>query len=185
MILAEQPVLDKGWIALTAHSNEGKELQDLQHTYFKTEIQPTFLEIANATFIFKCPLFVQLNLSKFYFKLINIPSEEIESYIPSLSDIGTGSNDDDMFMMNYLRQTTDSLVMNSKALPFDKCDPFIAQTLMPVSVYNKVVVHGTLLQWLKFLKQKNLPKPIESYRSQVQEALKAQWKNIDTLIKMV
>ena len=181
MLLAKQEVLDKGFVAPMSFSNTGKELQDIQHTYFKTKTNMRLMDIATATLMIKCPLFVQLNLAH-YLKLINVTEDKIEAYKPDVSEINTGSMSEDMRVTAYLNSTTESLIFNSLSLPEDGCDPFLAQILMPVSVYNKLIVHGALSDWVKFIKQKDLPKPILAYQSTIYDVLLAQWTNLKHLI---
>ena len=184
MILSIENVLDKGQVALISSSNDSKMLQDIQHTYFKTSFKKELLEIANATLMIKCPLFVQLNLSKFNFNIINIPLDKIDAYVPNVNEVGGKTLEDKRRIYKYLDQTVNALILNAKGMPMDGCDEFIAQTVMPIGTYSKLIVHGNLRTWLDFLKQSNLPKPIDSYRSIILEVLRAEWKNISALAKM-
>lgn len=184
MLLNKQRVLDRGEIALISHSNDGKMLQDIQNTYFKTSFKKELIKIANATFIIKCPLFVQLNLSKFDFSIISTQSDDIEAYIPNIAEIKAKNLEDKKRIYRYFDQTVAALILNAKGLPMDDCDPFLAQTIMPVSVYNKLIVHGSLDAWLDFLKQSSLPNPIEVYRVKIREILSAHWLNLGALAKM-
>lgn len=181
MILAKQEVLDKGWVALLSYSNSSKELQDIQDCFFTTKANLRLLDIASATIAIKCPLFVQLNLAR-HLSIIDATEDKIEAYIPDISELNTGSNQDDLRVFRYFEETTESLMMNSPGLITEGCDPFLAQVLMPVSVYNRVIVHGSLHDWIKFLKQKNLPKPILAYQSTIYDVLSAQWRNLKNLI---
>lgn len=181
MNLGKEPVLDKGWVATISFSNTGKELQELQG-FLGSIVDMKLIEIANATLMIKCPLFVQMNLNSYNLNVINASSGTIEAYTPSVGELKTGTNSQDLFLAKYFEETSESLIMSSKGLVEDGCDAFLAQSLMPVSVYNRIVVHGSLSQWVKFLKQNNLPTPIEAYRSKIRDILLAQWKNLDKLI---
>lgn len=176
MLLNIENVLDKGEVAIISYSNDGKILQDIQNTYFKTEFKKELMSMATATMMIKCPLFVQLNLSKFNFDVITVPSDDIETYIPNVSEIKVNNIEDRRRIYKYIEQTNKALIMNAKGLPMDGVDPFIAQTTMPVSVYNKLIVHGNLNAWMSFLRQSGLPSPIASYRNKIREILSAYWK---------
>jgi len=184
MLLNIEKVLDKGEVALISHSNDGKMLQDIQHTYFKTTFKKELIDMASATMMVKCPVFIQLNLSKFNFKIMSIPSDNIEVYIPNVSEINAKTLEDRRRIYKYFDQTSNALITNAKGMPMDGCDPFIAQTTMPIGVYNKLIVHGNLSTWVEFLKQSKLPSPIESYRKKIRDILSAHWTNLGALAKM-
>lgn len=142
--------------------------------------------MANATFIIKMPLFVQINISQHDLRII--PTNrltKIEAYTPDVAEIKCPQVQDSQRIRDYLEQTTEAVILNSKALPMDGCDEFIAQTQMPISIYNEIIVHGSLYQWLTFLKQTKLPDAVEAYRATIESIMKADWKNIDQLKSMV
>jgi hypothetical protein len=184
MLLNIEKVLDKGEVALISCSNDGKMLQDIQNTYFKATFKKELMDIATATMMIKCPLFVQLNLSKFDFNIINVAIDNIEVYIPDISEIEAKTVEDKRRIYKYFDQTMNALILNARSLPIDGCDPFIAQTTMPISTYSKLIVNGSLTTWIKFLKQVKLPKPVESYRLKIKDILGANWTNLRGLAKM-
>ncbi len=104
--------------------------------------------------------------------------DELEAYIPDVSEISTGSSSDDQEIATYIKQTTESLTITSKSLQKDKCDKFVSQVMTPISVYNEVLVHGTLSDWLKYIRQKRLPKQLESYRAVIENIMLAEWKDV-------
>lgn len=184
MLLNENAVLDKGFVAPLCFNGGGKLLQDLQDHYFKANINLKLLNISSATLVIKCPLFVQLNLSQYGLDIISTPSDDVEAYTPDLSMVEGESLEDRERVVDYIKRTTDALLINKEGMGIDGIDKFTSQLLMPITIYNELIVHGTLGDWLVYLKQKNLPKELEAYRCQVNSVLKSEWKNVDALLKM-
>ncbi len=177
-------VLDKGYVALVSVSNDGKTLKGLYDDYFRTKINRELWHLASMTLLVKCPLFKQLQFSKHNLRIIQMPaSEELETYIPDVSEINTGNPEDDRGVAKYLRETAESMLIAPKALQADKCDKFVSQVITPISVYNEIIVHGTLNDWLKYIKQSRLPKQLESYRAVIEGIMAAEWKQLDTYKK--
>lgn len=185
MLLNKENVLDKGFVAPLEFSGGGRLLQDLQDEYFKTKTNTKLLKVASATLIIKCPLFVQLNLSQFGFDIIATPSDSIEAYIPDVSIVEGDSLEDKQEISKYIKATTEALLLNQKAMVMDGSSDFTAQLLTPISVYNEIIVCGKLENWIRYLKQKSLPKEMELYRSQVESTLESEWKNMKNLKKML
>lgn len=184
MILNENKVLDKGFVAPICFSGGGRLLQDLQNHYFKANVNMKLLSIASATLAIKCPLFVQLNLSQYGFDIISTPSGDVEAYTPDLSMVNAGSLADKERVVEYISKTTDALLINKEGMALDGVDKFTTQLLMPITIYNELIVHGSLTNWLVYLKQDKLPKELEAYRCQILEVLKTEWKNVESLLKL-
>ena len=184
-MLNKSKVLDHGYVAMLSTSNNGTTLQNLQDGLFRTAFEERFLLIATATMIVKCPLFVQLLFQKFNFNVIGTPSDDIEYYVPDESEITSDSLAGIHKIKNHIEMSTESLKIMPKGLELDGLDHFTSQILTPISVYNELVVHGNLIQWAKFCKQKGLPRQIENYRQTIEEELTAEWKTFDLIKKMV
>ena len=178
-------VLDKGFVALLESTCSGKQLQDLQDTYFKTKVNMKLLRLCSATLIIKCPIFVQLNLSQYGFDLISTPSDKVEAFIPDLTAVAGETLEDRQRMAQYINATTEALLLNGKGMTMDGADNFTSQMLTPISVYNEIIVHGSLREWISFLNQKNLPDSMESYRKAIQERLSVEWTNLEQLKKIL
>ena len=181
MLLNIEQALDKGEVALISAHLDDKMIQDIEHTYFKTLSKQELLDIATATFMLKCPIFIQLNLSKFDFKIISIPCHKTECYIPDISEIPGKSLEDKKQIFKYLQQTTDALILNSKSLSMDSDKSFISDLTTPISVYTKLIVSGSINTWLSFLFQKNMPKPLQVYRDKIANIIKVNWKRLEKL----
>ena len=180
MLLSKINVLDHGYVGLLDTTLGQTNLKNVSDNYFKTLINRELFKVASATFIVKLPLFVQVFLSQFDFKIIPLPSDnELESYVPDVSEIDTGVAEDDRRIADYIKQTTDALSMNSKGFQMEGCDRFTSQTLTPISKYNEVIVHGNLQAWMELLKRKKLPKQIELYREAIEELMKTEWLDLD------
>lgn len=184
MLLNKNNILDKGFVAPLCFNGGGRLLQDLQDHYFKANVNVKLLNISTATLVIKCPLFVQLNLSQYGLDIISTPSDDIEAYTPDLSMIEGESLEDREGVVEYINRTTDALLLNNRGMMVDGVDKFTSQLLMPITVYNELIVHGSLADWLVYLKQNKLPKELEAYRCQIKEVLKTEWKNVDSLLKM-
>lgn len=185
MLLNKISVLDKGFVGLLTSNVDGKQLQDIQDTYFKTKINMKLLSLCSATMIVKCPLFVQLNLSQYGFDIVSTPSDDVEAYIPDVAAVSGETTSDRQRMAQYIETTTDALLLNQSGMPMDGADDFTSQMLTPINTYNEIIVHGGLRQWVNFLNQKNLPAPVESYRKSLLGILEVEWKNISHLMKML
>ncbi len=184
MLLNENKVLDKGFVAPLNFSGGGRLLQDIQDHYFKTKVNTKLLNISSATLVIKCPLFVQLNLSQYGFDIISTPSDDVEAYTPDLSMVSGETVEDRQRIVDYIEKTTEALILNKDGMIMEGTNEFTAQLLMPITVYNELIVHGSLANWLTYLKQNKLPKELEAYRCQVQNLLSSEWKNLQSLLKM-
>lgn len=185
MLLNKISVLDKGFVALIDSSGNAKLLQDLQDTYFATKVNVRLLEIASATLIIKCPLFVQLNISQYGFELIHLPSNQVEAYLPDVASVSADTLDDSRRISNYIAATTEALLLNHKGFSMDGADPFTSQMLTPISVYNEIIVSGNIKKWITYLNQTNLPTPISKYQDAVKASLLTEWKNLEKMQKML
>lgn len=184
MLLNKLPVLDKGFVALYTCSNNGKQLQALQDEYFKANINPRLLNIATATLIIRAPLFFRLLLSQTDLCIVSSVSDTLEAYIPNESDISAGTVEDSKNIKEYIQQTTDALLLNTKGLPKDGCDHFVAQVLTPISTYNEMIVHGSLHNWIKFLSIPKLPKLLKIYQQKIDDVLRTEWPNLHKFKKL-
>lgn len=183
-LLDKVGVLDKGFVSILSASNTRETIKDIESAYYKGATYKHLAKIANATFIIKCPLFVQLYISSrpdFSFTIFTAPQNSVEAYVPDISEIGAGVENSNLMRENMI-QTTEALLINPKTFQHDGCDKFISQVMTPMSVYNELIVYGTLENWINFISKKSLPKPIEQYRKKIEELLRAEWTNLDDYI---
>jgi hypothetical protein len=178
MLLNKVSVLDKGFVAPLCFSGNGRLLQEIQDEYFKTRANLKLLDISSASLIIKCPLFVQLNLSQYGFNIIATPSNNVEAYIPDVSMIEGESIEDKNEIHRYISMTTEALILNHTGIKMDGASSFTSQLLTPITVYNEIIVSGNIKKWSEYVRQKNLPKEIELYRSNIEFLLTQEWKNI-------
>lgn len=184
MLLNKLNVGDKGFVAILDSQGKGKVLQELQDHYFSSKINSKLLDISSATLIIKCPIFVQLNLYQCGFNIINTPIQEVEAYVPDISEIKANDLEDRKEIHNYIKITTEALLLNQKGLAMDGADLITSQLLTPISTYNELIVTGTLRQWIDYLNQKDLPLLMNSFQKQVKNALETEWRNISSLMKI-
>jgi len=181
MLLNKILVLDKGYVALISSSNTTQTMLDIKKEFFNDEAldkDDTLVvsDIANMTLAVKCPLFVQLNLSKFGFRILNSKINKAEAYVPNETEIHSSELETNRVIADDMKRTTEALLINPLAYQKDGCDRFVSQIMSPISMYNTLIVHGTLNQWMAFCQQDKLPKPIESYRISISDILTAEWK---------
>jgi hypothetical protein len=182
MLLNQVPVLDKGFVSLVSTANKGNVIKELEDAFVRKSC-PALIEMATATLIVKCPLFVQLNLAKFNFCSVNLPVDEVELFLPTEETIDAKTTEDNVEFKEYIHRTSEALIQATKGLIEDGCNRFAAQTITPISTYTTSIVHGKLRNWLKFVKQEDLPKPIELYRGVVEQILTTEWNNLEELKK--
>jgi ATP-dependent helicase YprA (DUF1998 family) len=174
-------VLDKGYVALLSTSMNGRQLQDIQNELFKANIDLRLINTSSATIAIKMPLFVQLNMSQYGFDIISTQASNIEAYKPDVSQLEFGSLEDREELAKYFEVTTEALLTNIQSMSLDKVDRFTAQILSPVSVYNTVVIFGSLKKWISYIKQSSLPKELEQYRETIEFVLETEWASIKKL----
>jgi hypothetical protein len=126
---------------------------------------------------------VQLNLSQYNLNIITTPSDNVEAYVPDVSMIEGESLEDRQEIARYIELTTEALLLNHKGLAMDGSSRFTAQLLTPITIYNELIVSGKLINWIQFIKQKQLPKELELYRKSVEDILSVEWRNIDSLMR--
>ena len=180
MLLSKIPVLDKGYVALISSCNANEALTNIKDEFFGGELlnkadTEIITSMANMTLAIKCPLFVQLNLAKFGLTILTAKQEAVEAYVPNETEIKGKDLQTNRVIAENMRRTTEALLINPLAYQKDGCDKFVSQIMSPVSVYNTLIVHGTLKQWMSFCEQEKLPNPIEAYRSTVTDMVTAVW----------
>lgn len=179
MLLAKISVLDKGYVALIDSSNTTKKLREIDKEFFGSTMPPALLDIGTMTVVMKCPLFVQLNLSKFTFKVINAADNrqgsDIEAYAPNAGEVCARERDASEAIADDIARTTAALLINPRAYRADGADRFISQVIIPINVYTTIIVHGSYDEWCKFCDQK-APAPIAAYIEAITLIKTAEWK---------
>ena len=189
MKLNSFPVLDKGSVTYVDVSLPAKKMNKVSHDFFRAKLDRKLISFSSATMIVKAPVFVILHLINEYdLSVLNVipdANHQIECYIPNESEISASDVNTSKDIKDHMKQTSESLVLTQEGYKKDGCDHFVAQVNMPLSVYNEVVISGSLDKWLRFLKAKQLPKPLESYRETIYDVLKADFPNINVLMGRV
>ena len=181
MLLNKIPVLDKGYVALVTSCVSSEMMVDIKDEFFKVsqlgaEETNMLGQMASMTLAIKCPLFVQLNLYKFGFRILTTKMDSVEAYVPNETEVKSSDLQVNRDISKTIYRTTEALLINPLAMQKDGCNKFISQVTTPISVYNTLIVHGTLNQWTVFGKQKGLPGPMEAYRDVISDILVATWK---------
>lgn len=179
MLLNKIPCLDNGYVALIDSHMTTQKLRDVGQEFYGGTY-PTALEnLGTLTIAMKCPLFVQLNLSKFDLRIIdaNNSNQDVEAYKPNETEVGCKSLEDSRVIADDISRTTDALIINPKAYQADGCNIFISHTITPISVYTTLIVSGYYNEWCKFAcQQTKLPTPIRAYTKAVGQILESEWK---------
>ena len=177
MLLNRIPVLDKGFVALIDSCNTTAKLRDMGQEFFGGNYPVSLEELGSMTVVMKCPLFIQLFLSKFNLKVINADSGPTESYIPNPTEIKANDRFTCETISDDILRTTDALLINPKAYQADGCDRYISQIITPINIYTTLIVHGSYSEWCKLAYQERLPGPINGYTIALQQIIEAEWKN--------
>jgi len=168
------PVLDKGYVALFSNSMGREQFLSVQTGYFRGMVHRRILSMPMIHMEIKCPLFVQLYLTE-SLNAVARRSSAPEAFIPAINDVAAGNLETSEVISKDIEQTTKALLLNPKSYQMDGCDIFISQVISPISVYNTLMVNGTLDQWILAVKGKSLPAPIEQYRKAIEDVLLAEY----------
>lgn len=177
MLLNKIPCLDKGFTALIDSCNTTTKLREIGKEFFDGEYPTSLEELGTMTVVMKCPLFVQLNLTKFNFKVINAKYNDGECYIPNAGEIGCPERTTSEVISDNIARTTAALLINPKAYTADGADRFISQVNTPINVYTTLIIQGSYKEWCAFAyNQPFVPLPIKAYTVAVQQIIESEWK---------
>jgi hypothetical protein len=180
MLLNKIPCLDKGYVALIDSCNTMKKLRDIDTEFFGSRFPGTLMDLGNMTLVMKCPLFVQLNISKFNLKVITADasnsSEPLSAYNPNAGEIGAKERDVCEAISDDLARTAAALLINPKAYQADGASAYISQINTPISTFCTILVQGSYDEWCKFCDQVKAPTPIAAYIDAVKQIKSAEWK---------
>lgn len=183
-MLNKLPVLDKGYVALLDSSLNGITLKQIQDDNFKGKINRELFEHSSLTLQIRCPIFFNKFLLQRKVKIASIPDENIECYVPDVSELHTGSVETNKEIHEHMKQTAEALILTAKAFEQDGLDKHMSQNLMPISVYNTVIASASLLDWMRVVcSKRKLPYPIQAYTDVIYEAMEAEWPKLHTYIK--
>lgn len=179
MLLSKIPVLDKGYVALISSCNTTAILREIDQEFFFGSYPTVLEDLGSMTLAIKCPLFIQLNLSKYNLKIITTEQSngQLEAYIPNAAQVGGSDVTTSQLISDDIARTTDAVLINSTAYQTDGCVPFVSQVLTPINVYTTLIVQGTYKEWCAYaFLVKNQPGPLLSYKMTVQQIITSEWK---------
>ena len=177
MLLSKIPVLDKGYVALIDSCNTTAKLREMGQEFFGGEYPTSLEELGSMTVVMKCPLFVQLALTKYNLKVVNVNNTgTLEAYIPNAGEIRARERLDAEAIADDISRTTDALLINPKAYQADGCDRFISQLTTPINTYTKIIVSGSYSEWCKLAYESKLPGPIKAFSNAIAQIIEAEWK---------
>ena len=173
----EIPVLDKGYVGLYSCSPLGQGLDFLSQEFMRGIKHKKFTDMTSVTLKIKCPLFVQLAFAEYGLTYISQRgAEDVEAFVPTVADIQAQTLEASEAIQADIEQTTNALLLNPKAYQYEQCDHFISQVISPISVYNVLVVTGSLTNWKHFISVNGFPAPVEAYRKAISEAVSAEYQ---------
>lgn len=178
MLLNKIPVLDSGYVALIESHLTTSKLRQIGEEFYGGEYPTSLEELGTMTVVMKCPLFVQLYLSKFNLKVIdaNALARSTEAYRPNAGEIGAKERLDSEAIADDISRTTDALLINPKSYQADGCDRFLSQVTTPINVYTSIIVQGSYGEWTRLAYQSKLPGPVEAFCIAIQQIITVEWK---------
>jgi hypothetical protein len=183
-LLNKTPVLDKGWVALFSASMMREDFMQILKMHFKGVVDSRITDMTQVMLSIKCPLFVQLTFSELgLLCTAEKSSGNLEAYIPDVSAINAQDLATSQIIQKDIEETTAALLINPSAYQSDNCDLFVSQVISPISIYNTLIVHGSLTSWMKYVEQKNLPRPIEAYRKAIEDCLHGEWDKVVQIMR--
>lgn len=174
-MLNKTPILDKGYAALVSTSLPRKSFKMVQMRFFRGNINSRLLETPQLHLEIKCPLFVQLALTERGLCAVSLRDQKAEAYVPTVDQVGTADLKTSEAIQKDIEQTTNALTLNPKSYQMDGCDMFVSQVISPISMYNTILVSGSLQDWISFTSRKDLPKPIDMYRQAIADIILAEY----------
>lgn len=178
-LLNKIPVLDKGWVALYSSSLMREDFMSVLKSHYRGAIDHRILDMTYVMLSVRCPLFVQMTFPEHGLSVSTDRSSSTpEAYIPDVSEVNAQDLETSRLIQQDIQQTTEALLINPKAYQTDNCDLFISQVISPISIYNTLIVHGTLTSWIRYIEQGSLPRPVEAYRRAIEECLYGEWDQV-------
>lgn len=168
------PVLDKGYVALYSCSIDREQLLEIKKRFFKGKMCQNFLNTPRIHMEIKCPLFVQLSMSQ-QLSCTPLSKGKLEAYIPSVNDIAAKDLETSEQISLDIARTTEALLINPSAYRMDGCDNFISQIISPISVYNTLLVSGSLNKWVNFISDDSSPLTIQQFKIAIKNALLSEY----------
>ena len=177
MLLNKIPVLDKGYVALIDSSVTTQKMRDIGAEFFGGEYPTSLEDLGTMVIAIKCPLFMQLYLSRFNLKVIdaNTPGK-LDAYLPNPGEVGAPERLDNEAIADDISRTTDALLINPRSYQADGADRFVSQLTTPINVYTTLIVAGSYSEWCKLAFQEKLPGPIKAYSTAIEQVITAEWK---------
>lgn len=145
--------------------------------FYKKDDSHFLREMSTMTLVIKCPLFIQLSLSTFGFKIFTTPVAEVETFNPNVGEIGSPDLETNRVISENMKATSDALHVNPAAYQEDGCDRFISQILTPINTYTTILVHGSYNDWKRFCNQQRVPLPMKAYIKAVTQIMNAEWRS--------
>lgn len=166
MLLNKLPALDKGYVALLSSNVE--KIKETGLSFEQVKRQST------VSLIIKCPLFFQMFLSHYDFKVETIKTHQ-ECFIPNETQIGATDLETSRLISDDMKRTTEALLINPSAYKTDGANHFISQVLLPINLYTEIVISGDYRTWMELLDKQNTPEPVEAYLTLIEQIISVEF----------
>ena len=165
------PVLDDGYVVLLS-GIDNSTLKYILQKYSKNDQPYLLYKMIIFHLEIRCPIFVQLALCGVGVQCRPMHNIRITAYIPTIEEINGPDHETNQQIQRDIEQTTEALVINTRAYTEDGCDTFVAQTVAPISTYNNLFISMSLADIIELCRV-NLPRPIAAYVTAIRDALHA------------
>lgn len=172
-------VLDKGSIELLYVAPDNNKLHSYMWSMYRGLGHPDLLEIAQAAFSIRAPIFVWMSLTSCRIQTFMSKNDpRLEFFCPSEADVKAKNLEASQGISRSMKMNAEGAALNTAAYKMDGCDTYLAQIGLPVSTYATGIATGSLREWLLFTEQENIPMPIEAYKQQVKQFLEPEFAPI-------
>jgi len=172
--LAKNSVDGNGYVAFMNSSLSCDELKEVQRSFYRGEYNSKLLRLSTIHLEIKCPIYVRLAFGEHDLSTLTQQTNRLEAFIPSIDMINSGNTTTDAEIQESIQQNTEALLISPKGYRMDGCDTFIANTILPISVYNTTIVTGSLFDWLEFC-DKQAPSNIKPYLETIHKVLSVEF----------
>ena len=174
--IAKTTVDGEGYVAFRGSSLSETELKDIQKEFYRGVFNEKLMHLPFIHIELKCPIFVRLMFGEHGLQTLTKQDNNLQAFIPSVDMINSGKSDVDTDIQQSIEQNTEALLLSPKGYKLDGCDVFISNMCLPISLYNTLVVSGSLHQWLN-LCNKDAPTVIKPYLREIKKVLSVEFNH--------
>ncbi len=172
------PVLNNGYVKSVAVSLTQVQLREFQRAVYRGVFKESLLSVPIITLEIKAPLFLVLALAQTNLKLFPIVNGSLETYIPSLNEIKSGSHEKDVEIHEHLSHSMQAISVSSAMYKEDGCNAFVASMLSPIASYWTGYITGSLKDYRDFFTSIGAPKHIAEYQRAIKDLVIAEYPDL-------